>query len=66
MGAGQLPHPRSRCYVKVWQHPEAQGRCGRERWLGMMQLPVFSTGSCTLEKGVTVEFLLEHVALGEG
>lgn len=32
----------------------------------MMQLPVFSTGLCTFEKGVTIEFLLVHMALGEG
>lgn len=32
----------------------------------MMQHPVFSIGSCTFEKGMTVEFLLVHMAFGEG
>lgn len=32
----------------------------------MMQHPVFTIGSCTFEKGMTVEFLLVHMAFGEG
>lgn len=32
----------------------------------MMQHPVFSIGSCTFEKRMTVEFLLVHMAFGEG